>query len=78
MLIGKMCDLMVMLLNERLGTHHVLDAVQLQPGLKLLEKYIFRCLCQYGIYLRNKFSFENICCWNSYLEAEWGDGGDAR
>ena len=38
MLIGKIHDLMLMLLHERLGTHHVLDAVQLQPGLKLLEE----------------------------------------
>ena len=73
MLIGKITDLMLILLHERLGTHHVLDAVQLQPRLKLLEKHCFRCACQNRIYIKIKVSSErNFCCY-FYLEAEGGD-----
>ena len=58
------------------GTHHVLDAMQLQPRLQLLErkKNIL------NVYVRKELNsikfFFAIC--KFYLEAEGRDGGDAR
>ena len=42
--------------------HHVLDAVQLQPGLELWERKTFKCLCQKGINFKNESFLYNFCC----------------